>query len=543
MTVQELGLGLKPLVRSFQAARRWLWLQRGIRTLAYSLSGATVFALLAATLTLFQAPQPLLSWLWTVAAACPVAGLVATLFMRPSEMEAIRIADFRLGLHQQLGTAYELLARGADGALVPWQISSASDLAEEAVLSRAFPLLPRRPLLVSFVLGLLTAGMLLLASMGVTIPNPLQAIKFPGASTPPAARTEKPLFANPASQSSNLRKSAALDSTRQILNQVQRQSQRGNLSQAAAASALQQANAELNKAAQESLLRQQALDTLATQLRSSAAGNDISQSLRQGDYQKAAQQIRDLGQQTDQLSAAAKQQLSQSLSTAASQSQSLQPLARAENRASQSVQKNDAQDGSYSMDRLASAVEDAGRQVVSQSELSQTWQQLQDLNKQLASGQGADSSQQTTAPSAQSTDGSQEKASGGQQDQSADGGQPGKDFASTSDGTNVSKMPAGNGGPGNTPGGPPLGAENPALGSNGNSLELPGQIGNKFSDQSDNSGNAPSVMREGDATSFGGQGQAAGDSSSVPAENVFVPSDRTSIVRDYFSSSKGAGSQ
>lgn len=93
--------------------------------------------------------------------------------------------------------------------------------------------------------------------------------------------------------------------------------QRGALSQEAAANAIQQANSELNRAAQHSSIRQEALDNLATNLRDTAAGSDIAQSLPQGDYQKAAQQLRDLAQQVDQLSPPAKQQLSQALANSA----------------------------------------------------------------------------------------------------------------------------------------------------------------------------------------------------------------------------------
>ena len=48
MAVQELSFGVGPLVRSFRSARRWLWLQRSLRTLAQSLCAAALFALLAA---------------------------------------------------------------------------------------------------------------------------------------------------------------------------------------------------------------------------------------------------------------------------------------------------------------------------------------------------------------------------------------------------------------------------------------------------------------------------------------------------------------
>ncbi len=547
MAVQELDLSIRPLVRSFHSARRRLWLQRGLRALAQSLCAAALFALIAAILTLFQAPQPVLSWLWAAAALTPVSGVIAAFFTRPSEAEAIRMADLHLGLHQQLGTAHELLTRGSEGSLVPWQLARASEVASDVELSRAFAVLPRREVALAGLLVAATAGTLVLVSIGVVLTNPFRDVKIPGVTKPASVASEPPLFGKPSQANSAVRRSPALDSTRQLLNQVQRQAQRGNLSQAAAASALQQASAELNKAAQESLARQEALDNLASQLRGSAAGNDVSQSLRQGDYQQAAQQIRDLGSQSDQFSSAAKQQLSQALSNAAAQSQATQQLSRPENRASQALQRQgDSQQSSYSMDRLAQAVEDTGNQVISQSELAQTWQQLDDLNRQLANSNQNNNGQSSVAPpSAQAPNSAAEKPGAPQQSASPGGAQQPSDQSADGLGQGGGQPPTGGGsGAGNTPGGPPLGNPNPPLGADGKPLDLQGQISDKFSNQPDGSGQPPSVMRQGDASTPGGQAQTADGSASVPAENVFVPSDRQSIVRDYFSSgNEGAGSQ
>jgi hypothetical protein len=109
-------------------------------------------------------------------------------------------------------------------------------------------------------------------------------------------------------------------------------------------------------------------------------------------------------------------------------------------------------------------------------------------------------------------------------------------------GENGAQLPSGSGQPGNVPGGSPLGDPNTPQGVNGNPLELNGQVAGQFSKEPDSGSQAPSVMREGDATSSGTGKQGEG-AASAPAENVFVPGDRRSIVRDYFSNSRGAGSQ
>ena len=421
MAVRELQFSVTPLRRSFGSARRWLWLQRSLRTLTLSLCVGAAFALVASLLTLFSAPDAVVSWLWLAAALTPVAGLFSALMLRPSELEAVRAVDHRLDLHQQLGTAYELLGKDSPSALAPWQLALASDVAGSLALSRAFPLAPKRELLMALLLSAATAGALLAVSLGVTLSNPFEALKIPGITKETLSSPDRQLFGNGAETKDSRQKSAAMESTRQMLNQIQRQAQRGTLSEAAAANALSQANNELNRAAQESLVRQEALDRLAAQLRGTAAGNEIAQTLRQGDYQKASEQIRELGRQTDQLSQAAKDHLSQALSSSAAQSQALQQLARAENRAAQALQKPQSGETVYSMDRLAQAVEEASRQIVSQSELSETWQQLDDLNKQLAGGDRGNSAEASRAPSAaQSSDGSGEKSSTTQQ-----GGPPG----------------------------------------------------------------------------------------------------------------------
>lgn len=533
MTVQELQFSTGPLFRSFRSARRWLWLQTGIRTLGLSLCIASAVAFAAAALTLFQAPVPLVTWLWLACAAVPLTGLVAAILLRPSESRAVRAVDVRLGLHQQLGTAHELLAHGAETRLVPWQLARASDLATNLPLGSAFPLLPRRELAISAALSTAAAVLLALASLGVVIPNPLEGLRIPGMTPSAAVAPERPLFGNSGQTDGSRSRSPSLESTRQILNQIQRQAQRGALSQGAATSALQQANAELSRAVQESRLRQEALDSLANQLRGTAAGAEIAQSLRRGDYEKATQQIRELGRQADQLSATARQQLGQALSNAASQSQGLEQLARSESRAAQSLQGRDPGDTVSSMDRLAQAVEDAGRQVIPQSELAETWQQLDQLDRQLSGGPRNGQSS-VAPPPAQSSEGTGERSSSASQgpisgEQQSGGGQSQGAF-----GQSAGELPGG-GQPGNVRGGNPLGDPNSQASPDGTPMELPARVGGRFSDQPDSSHTAPSVMREGDGVSTSSAEQPADGAAGAPAENVFVPGDRRSVVRDYFS--------
>ena len=539
MAVQELTFNVQPLHRTFQAARRWLWLQKGLRVLAMSLCVSLGFLLIAALLALFGAPDAFRKWLWLAAVCALPVGLLAAFLLRPSEAEAVRTVDLYLDLRQQLGTAQELLSTGSDGTLVRWQLAQASDLAGDLPVSRAFPLLPKREAAMALLLAVASAGLLELASLGVTIPNPLASLQLPGITRATPRGSSGSLFNRQGSPSAAQTRSPALEPTRQLLDEIQKQSQRGGLSQQAAASAIQQADAMLNQAAQDSSIRQEALDNLATNLRDTAAANDIAQSLLQGDYQKAAQQLRDLGSQADQLSPAARQQLAQALRNSAAQSQGLQQLARTENQAAQSIQRADSSYTSQAMNSLAQAVQDAGSQVIPQSDLANTWQQLTDLNNQLASSsQGADTQTPASPQLSQGSEGTAQLSAGMQQGSGSSSGQPTGTDPSSSPGNGGGQLTGSGGSPGNGQGGPALGASNPRLGPDGKPLDISGKIAGQFSGQPPDSSTPPSVMRQGNASSTGSD-QASG-AETAPAENVFVPGDQRPVVRDYFGGGTGS---
>ena len=539
MAIQGLTPNVRPLRKSFQTARLRLWLQRGVRVLAISLCASLVFVLVAALLALFAVPDPLRNWLWLAAVSAPAAGIVAALLLRPSEAEAIKKVDLRLELREQLGTAHELLATGANGALVHWQIAQASDLAGDVPISKAFPLLPRRELLAALLLAVASAGLLDLASLGITVPNPLASLQIPGITRAAPPKADRPLFNQQAAPGAAQATSSALEPTRQLLDEIQKQYQRGGLSQQAASNAMQQANAALNQVAQASNIQQQALDNLATNLRDTAAGSDIAQRLRQGDYQNAAQQLRDLGQQVDQLSPAARQQLFQALQNSAAQSQGVQQLAKTENWAAQSVQNPDSNYSSQSMNRLAQAVQDAGSQVIQQSDLANAWQQLNDLNSQLSSrAQGANAQAPTSPQLAQGPEGTGQLSTGLQGGPDSSNGQPTANGAASSMGNGTGQTSGAGGSPGSGPGGPALGAANPRLGPDGKPLDISGNIAGQFTGQPAGNSTPPSVMRQGNVNSAGSD-QASG-AAAAPAENVIVPGGQRTVVRDYFSGGTGS---
>ena len=540
MAVQELTFDARPLHRSFRAAHRWLWLQTGLWVLARSLCVSLGFLLVAALLALFGVHGALTDWLRVAAECAPAVGLVAALVARPSRSEAIRALDLRLDLRQQLGTAHELLSTGSDGMLVRWQLAQAADLATDLPVSKAFPLLPKREVLTALLLAAVSAALLELVSLGVVVPNPLVSLQLPGLTRATSQGVSSSLFSQQGDAPAAQARSTALEPTRQLLNQIQNQYQQGSLSRQSAANAMQQANDMLNQAAQNSSVNQQALDNLATSLRDTAAGSDIAQSLLQGKYQKAAQQLRDLGSQTDQLSPAARQQLAQALRNSAAQSQGLQQLARPENSAAQSVARPNSDYSSQSLNRLAQAVQDAGSQVVPQTDLANTWQQLNDLNNQLSAGQQGPVTQATTPPQvSQGPSGTGQQPVGLQQGFASSSGQTSTaaDPANTS--SNGSSQTPGNSGlAGNGQGGPALGTANPSLGPDGKPLDISGKIAGQFSGQPPDSSTSPSVVSQGSANSTASN--PASGAQTAPAENVFVPGSQRPVVRDYFSGGTGS---
>ncbi len=492
---------------------------------------------MAALLTGWQAPAEILNSLWLTAILCPVAGLIAAVFLKPTAARAARIADLQLELHQQLGTAEELLSRKVGGSLVSMQLASAASVAEGLAIARAFPLFPRREVVVAALLALLTAGVFGLASAGIVLPNPLATMRLPSLAQRAEAKPDQKLFGNRQQANPTQPQSPALDSFRQTMDQIQKQSLLGRLPGNAASAMLAQAGAELNRVAAESQAQQQALDALSSQLRNTAAGKDAGESLRQGDAQQAAQQIQQLGQQSDQLSDAAKQELADALNRAAQNSQGSPDLANAEKNAARQLQDGEYSDVTQSMDQLAQSVQDAANQTVSQSELAQSWQQLQQLSQKL--GQGNPANSQNQPPVAQASPATGERTGDGQQNAGAQGSAA-PSVAQQGAGQS-SNQPGGGSTPGNQRGGPPLGAQNPRLGPDGQPLDVQSSLSGQFSDQQTNSPQPPSVTRQGTGNAMSSGGDGTNGPTSVPAENVIVPGERRPTVRDYFS--KGSGNQ
>jgi hypothetical protein len=538
MAVQTVEMNLGPLRQSLQVARRHLWLQRGIRIFALSVCISMGTLLLASLLALWQAPENVRAGLWAAGALAPVAGIVVALLMRPSISEAARAVDFRLGLNQQLGTAEELLTTGARGGLVSMQVARAVSLAEEVEVEHAFPIVPRRELVVSVALAAMTGFVMFLVSLGITLPNPFSGFNMPSFERKAEAAIEQDVLGIRQQREAPGPNSPAMDPVRESLEELRRQAQAGTLTGAAAAALLGQANAELNRIASESRAHQQALESLAGEMRGTAAGREAAESLRQGDFERAAQQLQEAGRRSDQMSTAAKQELPEALDRAAGQSQQSQSLAQSEAAAAEALQSGSYSSTVQSMDDLSEAVQDTAGQIVSQSEIAEAWQQMEELAQQLGEMGALDRNTRSalSRPVAQAPQGGTERSSQ-MQEPAGDGGSPEGSMMGPPEGQMQSEMASGGQGqPGTTRGDSPLGDEGQSLGTGGNHLDIQGRLADRFSGSGEPGSQPPSVLREGtDLSVSSGQSQGITGRTTVPAENVLVPGALKSTIRDYFS--------
>ncbi|MCL4531773.1 MAG: hypothetical protein M1582_01035, partial [Actinobacteria bacterium] len=218
-------------------------------------------------------------------------------------------------------------------------------------------------------------------------------------------------------------------------------------------------------------------------------------------------------------------------------------LSKSERDAADQLRQGDYSSVVDSTDKLAQSVQDAANQRVSQGELAQTWQRLQQLNQQFGQAGSQNNQNALTPPVAQGSQEAGQRQAGLQQaqQQGNQGGQQGSELGPPQAGSgNVGGRQPGSGAPGNSRGGPPLGSQNPRLGPDGKPLELQGQVAGQFPGEPGGNSEPPSVLRQGTGNSAPSTvGGGANGPLSVPAENVFVPGDRRPTVRDYFSDGSG----
>src|SRR5919204_6455146 len=350
--------------------KRRIWLQRSLLLLVRAAVLGTALVLLAALLNLLKLPVPRES----LQLAVGVIGLWALLLVvrqRVTYAEAARVVDRRLDLGQTLGTAVELIHAGADGRLARLQLRRVTDAVRRIESSRAVPLrLPMRDLRAA---AALTVGALLFTYLATL------NIAWPGTPPPEALASDPDLaMMDETSVAPSVYEGDAggpfdpslmdhqLDS---YLTDLEGQ----NLSPEEMQARIAEIQTQLAQRAEAANRQREALNDLADALSDSSATSEAAESIRRGDYQRAAGQLSDLGKQANQLSQRARADLARRLNDASQRvGPNNQDLANRMRKAAQSLAQNDQSATEQSLNELGEGVNQAGEQLKTLSDTSQS---------------------------------------------------------------------------------------------------------------------------------------------------------------------------
>jgi hypothetical protein len=397
--VPPAGLAGDQVARQVDEIGRRIWFQRALTIVARSAWLGLLIGCLWLLLELQGGPKLDFDVLIWIAGAIAIPGLVFAALVRPTRRQVALMLDRSFGLQERMTTAVENLGKGvpADGErarLVYLQMADAANVVGDL---RRFPVfslrLPVRELVMAVVCALIFASVFFMRGVGGGIP-PVQAGAVPPFTPASERMAKQPTTAAPTGAQANAPTVA----------DVQQRAQRSNQAR-------------------------QDLDALAKALSDHAVTNSAADAMEQGDYPKAADELRKLGDEADKLSPASREDLAQDLDKAASQmSQGSQQLADATRQAADGLRQGNqaAQDG---VRNLGDAVEKTGSEVASQQELAQQMQQAQAAS-QSQSGDSGQSDNGQQAGDQSSSDASQQagpQQGGGQQSQNGQGSdaQPG----------------------------------------------------------------------------------------------------------------------
>lgn len=444
---------------------------------------------------------------WTdlayVVALPVVAALLVAVVRWPSNRQTALAADRRLKLDERLGTAVEVarrsrITRTSGGRFDGLQVRDAIARTRAAPVTwLAIDSQMRREALLALaltVLGAMSVALPGLPRPGLPVADPLGALSDVA---PPTAALETPQLA-PVDQSS-------VDA--QLIQPTQ--------ADAGLASRVQQEQAERDD-----------LDSLAQAVGRVSAGQGAADAIQRGDFPAARDQLATLGEEADQLSDAAKQQLSRALQQAANASAATdRALSDRERQAAQALSRNTYADQRQALRNLADQVAKSGARTGSANQLAQDRGRLQ----QQSASQGTPTQSQAQGASAQ--------AQGAQGQQPAQGNDPAQDGAGAASSGQAGASAAGQqGGPGTGTGANPdgLGDQQSRLDTAGQRVEVPIKLGTgpgvRPPDGSeDQTGADPAAA----ARSVSEQAQAQRTGQVAPEQNL-VPGEQRPVVRGYF---------
>ncbi len=375
-------------VRAWSIRARW---QRGLRWvfpgLACGLGISLALAIAARLAPLISLPR--LFAISILAASCGALVALALPWVRGARRSTLSWArefDHRLGLKERLSTALE----AQDGTLNVrndgirrLQLSDALDRARGVDAARALPLrVSRRDGAIAALIGLGLA-------LALALPNPQQTVlaereQFHGAARAEAAKiaeVEKAIENSPFL--SETQKQSALDA----LDQARRSLEDPNATPEQALAALNEAQARLdalqndaNPAAREDLRR--AGQTMTPD----ELTRQMAESLAQGDFQKAAEQMRQLTSKNGQaLSEAEQQRVANQLDEMAREVQSSDPQLSSQLRqAAQDLRQGKAEAAQQQLSQAANSLDRSSQAQASENALESAEQSAADARQRVA---------------------------------------------------------------------------------------------------------------------------------------------------------------
>jgi hypothetical protein len=527
--------------------RRRIWLQRALLLMVRGLVLVAAIYLLAAffQFAAIRIPQPI----WSAAAiVVSVVALALILRQRVSYADAARVLDRRLGLNQVIGTAVELTGNNADGRLARLQTRRATDVLRRLESREAVPFgLPLRDLRAFAVLAVATLLFTFLATLNLA---------WPGSPPPSEELAIDPaadmVTAPPDEYSSYVESEGASTLDPELFNHslddYRMEMEGQNLSPEEIQARIAEIQAQLAQRAEALQRQRQAMTDLADALSDSSTTSDAADSIRKGDYAKAATQLSELGKQSKQLSARARQDLAKRLNDA---SNKVQPnnadLANKMKKAAQQLASSDASGAEQALNELGEGVQQTGDQIGQLSDASQPYDPNSDPSS-IADPEGAGSP--SSDISSEDLGALQNYEGAGMDmdsmgastfdDYPSDQAAPGSGLANPGSlgGEQASQDASKGGGAGGGPGSEQYRSSDLARSSQGKVLELRGRPSDSGgSSQLDDGGKVPLVSTNDGSVSGAQSGTARTaivDPLSVRGEQNFVPWEKRQIVKDYF---------
>lgn len=468
-----------------------VWIQRMMAIVARGIWLTVLVGCLWLIIELLGGPAfDLRIWLG-IGAVIMLCSLVIAALSRPSRAQVARMLDRSFTLQERVSTALgnignDVPTENGRASVIYLQVADAANALTAAQDQSAFRLrLPARELVMVIALALAFAA--------------LAFARGAGGSVPPAQTNVVPEFVPAAQRFVQPEAQPAAPDPQQV-----------------------PSVAEVQQMVQTSIDNQKDLQALADALSDHALTSDAAQQIQQGNYSQAAEELRDVANQADQLSQSERDDLASDLSQAASQmSDGNQTLSNSTQQAADGLKQggDPAKDG---VRDLANAVEQSGQQVQSSEALDQAMQQAQQ-NEAANGSQGQQSDQgQSGSQGQQST--SQQGDTGDQQSASSSSGQqssqPGEAQSNTGADAESgigqdSEMSSGQPGEG----APAQGDDPGAAGQqSGDGEGQQAQNGDASAGQSSQSSNADQTGSEGSPNKGAGAGGDSGDQNAQGAE-------------------------